>query len=174
LAAIPDLIFILSRDGVFLSCCGGRHGFDDLNPESLVGANLRESVSPETYGALLQVLAHVLEKGEAQILEFQMHLANRPHHVEAHLIAYEAESIVAILRDVTERTAATDLLNRLTPRERQVLSAVVAGKPNKLIAQELDISIKTVELHRARVMQKLDARSSVDLVRLALASEWQD
>jgi two-component system, LuxR family, response regulator FixJ len=58
----------------------------------------------------------------------------------------------------------------LTERERQVLDRLVAGQPNKVIAYELDISPRTVEIHRAHVMEKLQARSLSDVVRLALAA----
>ncbi|MCH8859099.1 MAG: response regulator [Proteobacteria bacterium] len=58
----------------------------------------------------------------------------------------------------------------LTARERQVLEHLVAGRPNKLIAYELDISPRTVEIHRARVMEKMQARSLSDVVRVALAA----
>jgi two-component system response regulator FixJ len=58
----------------------------------------------------------------------------------------------------------------LTERERQVLERLVAGQPNKVIAYELDISPRTVEIHRAHVMEKMQARSLSDVVRLALAA----
>jgi two-component system response regulator FixJ len=58
----------------------------------------------------------------------------------------------------------------LTERERQVLECLVAGKANKVIAYELDISPRTVEIHRAHVMEKMQARSLSDVVRLALAA----
>jgi two-component system response regulator FixJ len=61
-------------------------------------------------------------------------------------------------------------LARLTGRERQVLDGLVAGLPNKTIAYDLRISPRTVEMHRARVMAKLEARSLSMLVRLALAA----
>lgn len=56
-------------------------------------------------------------------------------------------------------------LASLSAREREVLDRVVAGKMNKVIADELDISSKTVEVHRARVMEKMHARSLAELVR---------
>lgn len=59
--------------------------------------------------------------------------------------------------------------SQLTPRENQVLQLVVAGKANKQIGTELDISQKTVEIHRAKVMKKLQASSIAELVRLYLA-----
>ncbi|KGO98054.1 response regulator transcription factor [Novilysobacter defluvii] len=63
---------------------------------------------------------------------------------------------------------ASEALARLSPRERQVLDLVVASKPNKIIADILGISIKTVELHRANMMNKLGVRSLPDLMKVAL------
>lgn len=57
----------------------------------------------------------------------------------------------------------------LTPRELEVMQALVVGHPNKVIAAELGISPRTVEIHRARVMEKLQAQSLSHLVRMALA-----
>jgi len=54
-------------------------------------------------------------------------------------------------------------LAELTDRERDVMRLVVEGRPNKLIADELDISVRTVEVHRARVFEKMDVRSAVEL-----------
>lgn len=56
----------------------------------------------------------------------------------------------------------------ISPREIEVLQLVVNGYPNKVIARELDISARTVEVHRAHIMQKLGASSIAELVRLAL------
>jgi two-component system response regulator FixJ len=66
--------------------------------------------------------------------------------------------------------AARDNVERLTPREREVLEQLVIGRPNKVIAQALDCSPRTVEIHRARIMEKMEARSLPHLVRLALAA----
>jgi two-component system, LuxR family, response regulator FixJ len=59
---------------------------------------------------------------------------------------------------------------KLTDREREVFNQLVQGHPNKVIAANLDISPRTVEIHRSRVMDKTGARSLSDLVRLALAA----
>ena len=56
----------------------------------------------------------------------------------------------------------------LTPREREVFELVAAGEPNKAIAHHLRISFRTVELHRAHIIQKLQARSLSDLIRMAM------
>jgi two-component system response regulator FixJ len=58
-------------------------------------------------------------------------------------------------------------LATLTPREREVLDQMVIGRPNKAIARALGISPRTVEIHRARVMQKMEAESLAQLVRMA-------
>jgi len=63
---------------------------------------------------------------------------------------------------------AEALLDRLTPREYQVMELVCSGKLNKIIADILDISIKTVELHRANVMQKMEARTVSELIHRSL------
>jgi two-component system response regulator FixJ len=61
-------------------------------------------------------------------------------------------------------------LELLTPREREVLEQLVIGRSNKAIGLELAISPRTVEIHRARVMEKMAADSLAQLVRLALAA----
>lgn len=60
-------------------------------------------------------------------------------------------------------------LAQLTPREFEVMEKVVEGKLNKQIASELNISIKTVELHRSRVMDKMKAKTLADLVKMSYA-----
>lgn len=66
------------------------------------------------------------------------------------------------------RSSVETRLAALTGRERQVLERVTAGKQNKLIADELAISVKTVEAHRAKVMEKLGAASVAELVQLTM------
>lgn len=59
-------------------------------------------------------------------------------------------------------------LDALTPREREVMELLVVGHPNKVIGYRLDISPRTVEIHRARVLEKMQARSLPELVRIAM------
>jgi len=66
--------------------------------------------------------------------------------------------------------AATAKLDLLSPREREVLEGLLAGLPNKSIAYDLAISPRTVEIHRARVMDKMGARSLSELIRMSLAA----
>lgn len=69
---------------------------------------------------------------------------------------------------LAQHQATAARLTQLTAREREVLDLVVAGKANKVIAYELDVSQRTVEIHRARVMEKMRATSLAHLVRMVV------
>lgn len=72
----------------------------------------------------------------------------------------------AAIRARLGREAVNRRLADLTERERDVMRLVVEGRPNKLIADALEISVRTVEVHRARVFEKMDVRSAVELANL--------
>jgi two-component system response regulator FixJ len=72
-----------------------------------------------------------------------------------------------------ERVEAMYRLHGLSPRERAVLDALMAGKPNKVIAYELNISPRTVEIHRSHIMRKMQAASFSSLVRLTVLATKQ-
>jgi len=83
----------------------------------------------------------------------------------------KAAALSAHSRDVsTAARIAKDCISRLTPREHEVLEHLVAGRPNKIIAHKMSISPRTVEIHRAHIMEKMKVKSISELVRLALAA----
>jgi two-component system response regulator FixJ len=67
-----------------------------------------------------------------------------------------------------EAAEAAERVAALSPRERQVLDALVAGRPNKVIAYDLGISVRTVEVHRARMMERLGVRQLAEAIRLSV------
>lgn len=73
-------------------------------------------------------------------------------------------------REASAIQVARENIDRLTPRERDVLLGLIDGKANKIIAYELDISPRTVEIYRANLMDKLGVRSVAEAVRIAFAS----
>ena len=94
---------------------------------------------------------------------------------------FDESALVSVVERMLEhaRTAFTDqqqaatreaLLAKLTGRESQVLERIVAGRLNKQIADDLGISIKTVEAHRANIMEKMGANIVADLLKVALGS----
>jgi two-component system, LuxR family, response regulator FixJ len=85
-----------------------------------------------------------------ECIERSLHRNDNAH--EEHLERVQLEARVALL----------------TSREREVLDLVAAGEPNKIIARQLGISFRTVELHRAHIIEKLQARSLSDLIRMAI------
>jgi len=86
-------------------------------------------------------------------------------------------AIAASLSPAGQGTTARDALDAahqlaaLSPRERQVLDALLAGRPNKVIAYDLGLSVRTVEVHRARMMQRLGVRQLSEAIRLAVMAE---
>jgi two-component system response regulator FixJ len=90
---------------------------------------------------------------------------------------FQAKDVLDTIERVLEASSSTvtnakadALLSKLSKREVEVLSLLVQGKQNKVVAHELEISPRTVEVHRARIMQRLEATSFAKLVRLAVMS----
>jgi len=78
-------------------------------------------------------------------------------------------------RHAQDQAAIDERLARLTDREREVMELMLMGRLNKLIADNLGLSVRTVEIHRARVLEKLEARNAPEMVRLVLSSSaYQD
>jgi FixJ family two-component response regulator len=155
---------------------GNRHGdvaeclVSDIRMPEMSGLQLQdELIRRGIQLPLVFVTAHgdvplaveAMRKGASNFLE-------KPFSEDALVDALRTALARARSRGNGGGAMASELLGRLSPRERQVLDLVVASKPNKIIADILGISIKTVELHRANMMGKLGVRSLPELMKVAL------
>ena len=96
----------------------------------------------------------------------------KPFDDEVLLSAIEASLAPAGQGDKAGKTLdAARRLGALSPRERQVLDALLAGRPNKVIAYDLGLSVRTVEVHRARMMERLGVHQLSEAIRLAVMAK---
>ena len=95
----------------------------------------------------------------------------KPFDDEALLAATEAALGTPRASGAAGAAGAAERIAALSPREREVLDLLMAGKPNKLIARDLGLSPRTVEVHRARLMARLGVGSLAEAVRLAVQAE---
>jgi FixJ family two-component response regulator len=95
-----------------------------------------------------------------------------PHSPER--LLESVASALATIREIAERDQAGEIakarIATLSAREREVLDGLLTGGTNKTIARDLDISPRTVEAHRARIMERLEAQSLPELVQIAIAA----
>ena len=105
-----------------------------------------------------------LQRGACDFIE-------KPFHNED--LLSRIQRALTLDRELAQRqqrdSAISSRLDQLTQREREVMQLVVAGKLNKQVADELDISMKTVEAHRARVMEKMGVRTLAELVQAVMS-----
>ncbi len=87
------------------------------------------------------------------------------------LVIKGLERNARIRADHAEKATVTSRLSQLTSREREVMDLILAGKLNKVIADELSISMRTVEVHRARVLEKMGVRSAVELAQIIASQD---
>ena len=144
----------------------------DIRMPGMSGLELQERLTEEGYHIPVIVLTgfgdvpaavRALKGGAVDFVE-------KPFNPQALLdLVQQALARDAELREQAAREAdLAERMARLTPREREVMALVVAGRANKVIAIDLSISERTVELHRGRIMKKMQARSLAELMRIVL------
>ncbi|MDP2706259.1 MAG: response regulator, partial [Burkholderiales bacterium] len=114
----------------------------------------------------VKVAVHAMKAGAVDFIE-------KPFNNELLLQGIQ-KAVADSLHSTGTRVRRQEILQRLetlTTRERQVLGIVVAGETNKGVARRLSISEKTVEIHRAKVMEKMQAKSLAELVKMAAVLE---
>ena len=115
-----------------------------------------------TAGGDVQTAVRAMKAGAIDFIE-------KPFDDEALLNAIKASLAPAGQGDRADKTLdAARRLAALTPREQQVLNGLLAGRPNKVIAYDLGLSVRTVEAHRARMMERLGVRQLSEAIRAAV------
>ena len=162
-------------DGEFLDAYGPeRRGclITDIRMPGMSGLELQERLTADGYRIPVIVLTgfgdvpaavRALKGGAVDFVE-------KPFNPQA-LLDLVQQAIVkdTELREQAAREAdVAERMALLTPREQEVMALVVAGKANKVVAIDLSISERTVELHRGRIMKKMQARSLAELMRIVL------
>jgi two-component system, LuxR family, response regulator FixJ len=92
----------------------------------------------------------------------------KPYQDEVLLAAIEAALAASPDDHIQQAVDSAQRIARLSPREREVLDGLVAGAPNKVIAFDLGLSVRTVEVHRARMMERLGTRQLAEAIRIAV------
>jgi FixJ family two-component response regulator len=149
----------------------------DVRMSGMSGLELQERlIADNTALPIIFVTGHgdvpmavsTMKKGAMDFIEKPFDEAELRKLVERMLEKARSEST-----NVQQQRAAAERLGKLTAREHQVLERIIAGRLNKQIADDLGISIKTVEAHRANIMEKLNVNTVADLLRLALSNKPQ-
>jgi FixJ family two-component response regulator len=119
----------------------------------------------------VSMAVRAMKNGAADFLEKPFNDQTLLDTVHRALAASSAAAAGDADAPAADRAAVVARLETLTPREREVMALVAEGRPNKVVATRLGLSTRTVEVHRAKVMEKLGARSLADLVRMAITAE---
>ncbi|MCG1055131.1 oxygen response regulator transcription factor FixJ [Mycetohabitans sp. B5] len=147
----------------------------DVRMSGMSGLELQEKLVAEN--AMLPIIfvtghgdvpmaVSTMKKGAMDFIEKPFDEAELRKLVERMLERARTENSTA-----QQQRSAAERLSKLTAREHQVLERITAGRLNKQIADDLGISIKTVEAHRANIMEKLNVNTVADLLRLALSKK---
>ncbi|TZG26284.1 response regulator transcription factor [Sphingomonas montanisoli] len=141
----------------------GMNGLDVLREVRLLDGRF-ETIVLTGFGDISRAV-EAMKAGASDFLE-------KPSSAETLTTAIETAFARIEDRERMERVAraSREQIEKLTPRERDVLMGLVEGRANKVIAYQLDISPRTVEIYRAHLMEKLGVRSVAEAVRMAFAS----
>jgi two-component system, LuxR family, response regulator FixJ len=187
-AARQSLVFLLSAAGIAVRTFESATSFLKASPTLHGGCIITDMRMPGMSGLELQRRLNA-RKSAMPVIMITGH-GDIPLAVEAMKLGavdfiekpFEGKVLLAAVRTaldksnreaecVLETSEAVQKIHTLSMRERQVLRHIVAGCPNKRIALELGISSRTVEVHRANVMAKMQAKSLSELVRMAMFAQ---
>jgi FixJ family two-component response regulator len=180
-----SMTWLLEGEGYRVACFDSAENFLDARHDAMRGCLVLDVRMPEMSGLELHekldglgsklpvifVTGHgdvpmavsALQRGACDFIEKPFHNQDLLSRIQRAL-ELDTEIAARLQRD----SLISHRIEQLTHREREVMQLVVAGKLNKQIADELDISMKTVEAHRARVMEKMGVRTLAELVKAVM------
>lgn len=190
-AVRDSLRWLLEANGYHVQSYSGAEEFlDDYNPDQIAvliadvrmpgmsGLELQETlIARKSPLPIVFITGHgdvpmavsTMKKGAIDFLEKPFNEADLRS-----IVARMIEQATEKYEQVQARKNHEAIISRLTTREQQVLERIVAGRLNKQIAGDLNISIKTVEAHRANIMEKLEVTTVADLMKIALITTEGD
>jgi PAS domain S-box-containing protein len=146
LRAMPDLVFLLNSDGMYLDY----HARDEdvllVSPRVFMGKNVREVLPPDLAERVLQCLANIRSKDTPEILEYSLQLPDGERHFEARMVQSEGDNVLCIVRDTTDRQRAAEAL-----RESQRKLRHSHGQIRELLGRVIDVQ----EIERRRISREL-------------------
>ncbi len=190
LDAIPDMMFSLDRQGVYLDFVPAE-GYEPYLPrDEFIGKTVFEVLPAALAGDIMRAVESALKTGRQQEIEYELDLDDQKHEYEARILKSREDEALAIVRDVTaakrlereeqlrkardelEGTVEKVMLGKnpygLTFREFTVLHLAADGEADKAIADQLGISTFTVSKHIANILGKMDAASRTEACVRAL------
>ncbi|HSE30001.1 MAG TPA: MASE1 domain-containing protein [Pyrinomonadaceae bacterium] len=146
LRALPDLVFLLSTDGVYLDY----HARDEndllLSPRAFMGKNVREVLPPDLAERIIQCLANTRLKDSPEILDYSLPMRDGERHFEARMIQTEGDKVLCIVRDTTDRQRAGEALRESQQKLRHSHSQI-----RDLLGRVIDVQ----EFERRRISREL-------------------
>jgi FixJ family two-component response regulator len=182
-AVRSSLRLLLKSFGLAVSAFDSAQAFLDVYSEQLTGCVLLDVRMPGMSGPALQqqltlrgsVLPVIFITGHGDVSMAVEAMQNgafdfigKPFHDHDLLerVQRALEENARVWRQLSEHQAIRERLDSLTPREREVLEQVTRGSSNKVMAYDLQISQRTIEMHRSRIMEKMQAPSLAHLIRM--------
>lgn len=174
-------------DNPIVACNRAFEELTGYGSEEILGRNCRFLAGPRTEPLLVEEIAAAVRERRPLLSEipnfkkdgtpFRNAVMIVPifdeHGELVYFLGSQAEVPDSPPDSLRERKRALRMrIERLSPRQRQVLAGMLAGKLNKQCAHELGISIRTVKMHRAAVLAALEARTTAEAIRLAVEAGW--
>lgn len=147
LRAIPDLVFLLNRDGVYLDYHAPDLSGLLVSPEKFLGKSVREVLPPDLAENVMDCLERIQDTDEPQLFDYSLLIDGQERHYEARLICMEGDRVLIIVRDVTAGRLASEALTRSEENLRQSNRQIRALAGRLITAQELERRRISRQLH---------------------------